>query len=76
MKKETFLSEISEILLLENPCNEDEILNDFEEWDSLAKMSVMTFFNNNWGISFTMNDMNNLVTVKDLINMAGDNIDE
>lgn len=75
MKKDTFLSEISEILQLEKTCNENDILKDFEEWDSLAKMSIMAFFSTNWGISFSMKDLNNLVTVKDLINMAGDNID-
>ena len=31
MKKDTFLSEISEILLLENVCNENDILEEYEE---------------------------------------------
>ena len=76
MKKELFLSEISEILLLDNVCNENDILDDFDEWDSLARMSVAAFYNKNFDSSITFDDLQNLKTVKDLLKLAGDNIDD
>ena len=47
MKKEEFLVELEDILQREEPCNEADILEEYDEWDSLSKMAVMAFYSKN-----------------------------
>lgn len=75
MKKEEFLVELEEVLQREEACNATDILEEYEEWDSLSKMAVMAFYSKNFGINITLNDIKSLKTVEDLIKLAGDKID-
>lgn len=75
MKKEEFLVELEDILQREESCNEADILEEYDEWDSLSKMAVMAFYSKNFGITVTLNDLKSLKTVEDLVNLAGDKID-
>jgi len=43
MTKEDFLVELEDILQREEPCNIEDMLEDYEEWDSLSKMALMAF---------------------------------
>lgn len=74
MNKADFLTELEDILQREEPCRENDNLNDYDEWDSLSKMAVMAFYNKKFGIKMTLNELKNLNTVADLIKIAGDNI--
>ncbi len=74
MNKADFLTELEDILQREEPCRENDNLNDYDEWDSLSKMAVMAFYNKNFGIKITLNELKNFNTVADLIKLAGDNI--
>jgi len=74
MNKADFLVELEDILQREEPCNMDDVLADYEEWDSLSKMSVMAFYSKNFGVAVTLNDLKDLKTVADLIKLAGDKI--
>ena len=74
MNKAEFLTELEDILQREEPCRENDNLNDYDEWDSLSKMAVMAFYNKNFGIKITLNELKNFNTVADLIKLAGDNI--
>ena len=74
MNKADFLTELEDILQREEPCQEADNLNDYDEWDSLSKMAVMAFYNKNFGIKITLNELKNFNTVADLIKLAGDNI--
>lgn len=74
MNKADFLTELEDILQREEPCQENDNLNDYDEWDSLSKMAVMAFYNKNFGIKITLNELKNFNTVADLIKLAGDNI--
>lgn len=74
MNKADFLTELEDILQREEPCQETDNLNDYDEWDSLSKMAVMAFYNKNFGIKITLNELKNFNTVADLIKLAGDNI--
>lgn len=75
MNKEEFLVELEDVLQREEACNETDILEDYDEWDSLSKMAVMAFYSKNFGITVTLNDLKELKTVEDLIKLAGDKID-
>ena len=74
MNKADFLVELEDILQREEPCNETDVLADYEEWDSLSKMAVMAYYNKNFGIKIALEDLKALESVADLIKLAGDNI--
>lgn len=74
MNKTDFLVELEDILQREEPCNFNDNLNDYEEWDSLSKMSIMAYYDKNFGVKLSLKDFKDLVTVNDLITLAGDKI--
>lgn len=74
MNKEEFLVELEDVLQREEPCQAGDVLDDYEEWDSLSKMAVMAFFDKHFGIKISLSDMKDFTTVNDLIAKAGDNI--
>lgn len=74
MNKQDFLVELEDILQREDACNETDVLADYEEWDSLSKMAIMSYYNKQFGIKISLNELKELKTVEDLIKLAGDNI--
>ena len=61
------IDKLSEIL--EEDVNEDSILDDFEEWDSLAVLQIISFFNSEYSLSVAASQIKNAKTVKDLYNL-------
>lgn len=76
MKKTEFLIELEDVLQREEPCQENDILENYDEWDSLSKMSVMAYFKKNFNVEISLNDLKDIKSVSDLINIAGANIDD
>ena len=74
MNKADFLVELEDVLQREESCQETDVLEDYEEWDSLSKMAVMAFYNKTFGKKITLKELSDLKTVSDLISLAGDNI--
>ena len=74
MKTADFLIELEDILQREEPCKENDNLCDYDERDSLSKMALMAFFEKNFGLKVKLKDLNDVKTVSDLINFAGENI--
>ena len=74
MNKSDFLVELEDILQREDPCNINDNLDDYEEWDSLSKMAVMAYYDKNFGVKLSLSDLKNLSTVADLVALAGDKI--
>ena len=74
MEKKDFLVELEDILQREEPCNETDLLEDYEEWDSLSKMALMAFFDKKFGIKLSLKDFKEFKTVEDIIKIAGSNI--
>ena len=74
MNKADFLVELEDILQREEYCNIDDNLNDYEEWDSLSKMSIMAYYDKNFGIKLSLSNLKEAATVSDLVALAGDNI--
>lgn len=66
MKKIDFINEVLEILELET-LKPTDVLSDFQEWDSLAAISVMALFKNKLNITVTATDIANLKTFEDLL---------
>ena len=61
------IDKLSEIL--EEDVNEESILDDFEEWDSLAVLQIISFFNSEYSLSVVASQIKNAKTVKDLYNL-------
>ncbi len=76
MKKEEFLIQLEDILQREEPCQEKDILEDYVEWDSLSKMSIMAYYKKNFSVEITLNDLDSVENVSDLIKLAGDKIND
>lgn len=76
MKKEEFLEAFEDVLQREEACAETDELDSYEEWDSLSKMAVMAYFDKNFGIKITLQQLKDFKTVSDLIKLAGDKISD
>lgn len=76
MKKSEFLVALEDILQTEDAIDENLNLEDLEEWDSLSKMAVMAYYKKNFGVEINLNDLKDIKEVSDLINLAGDNIND
>ncbi len=71
MTKEEFLTELQDILQRDEEILETDVLADYDEWDSLSKMSVMAFFASNFSVKIPLKELGELKTVKDLLDKAG-----
>lgn len=76
MKKNEFLVELEDILQREEPCCENDVLEDYDEWDSLSKMSIMAYYQKNFAVEISLNDLARVQTVSDLIKLAGEKIND
>ena len=70
MNKEQFLTELQDVLQRDYPVLENDVLADYDEWDSLSKMAIMAFFDKNFGVKISLKEIGELKTVKDLLNLA------
>ena len=57
-------------------CEENDILKNYEEWDSLAQMALVAYFDKNFNKKLSMNDFEKLKTVTDLMKLTGENISD
>lgn len=76
MNKADFLVELEDILQREDPCSENDNLEDYDEWDSLSKMAVMAYYDKNFKVKIGLNQLGEIKTVSDLIKLAGENIND
>lgn len=74
MTKQEFLVELEGILQREEPCLEFDSLEDYEEWDSLSKMSLMAYYDKNFGVKLRLDSFMDIKSVADLIALAGGKI--
>ncbi|HEB9314153.1 acyl carrier protein [Campylobacter coli] len=70
MTKTEFLEELKEAMHRDEDLSEDMLLDDIDEWDSLAFVSIMVLFKNLFEIKITGEDLKNCQKVGDLINLA------
>ena len=70
MNKEQFLTELQDVLQRDDPVLENDVLADYDEWDSLSTMAIMAFFDKDFGVKISLKEIGELKTVKDLLNLA------
>lgn len=66
-----FLQKLQDIIQRDEPIAPDDYLWDLEEWDSLAIMACMAFFDKTFGVKATFNQFKDLDTPAALIALAG-----
>ena len=71
MDKVEFLEKLQDVLERDEEITEDMILEDMDEWDSLAAMALMAFFNKTLSITSLPAEVRKMKTVSDIINKAG-----
>ncbi|EAL5964042.1 acyl carrier protein [Campylobacter jejuni] len=74
MNKQEMLNALEEILMLDaESLNEESVLCDYEDWDSLAYLSLMTLFDTKLGMNIGSEQISALKTVKDVLKLANIN---
>ena len=66
MSREELIKELEEILETEETLDESTLLEDIEEWDSLAKLSLMAFAKKEFTKTLTAEQIKSFATVKDI----------
>lgn len=67
MDKNQFLEELTDILQLEDTLSLDVELVDLEEWDSMAFLGVISFFDMEFNKTVTQQELKLVKTVSDLL---------
>lgn len=70
MTKSEFISELQEMLQTETDISGDTNLLELEEWDSLAFMILIAFFDKNFGMRITFEDLQACDTPAQIIRLA------
>ncbi|WP_165176352.1 acyl carrier protein [Desulfovibrio sp. ZJ369] len=70
MTKKEFLCSLQEMLQCSEAIEETTVLTDLEEWDSLAFMVLIAFFDKSWGQRIIFDDLKSIRTAADLIAMT------
>ncbi|SDB96813.1 Phosphopantetheine attachment site [Succiniclasticum ruminis] len=68
-KKLALLEEVME--LDEGSLDPDMKLKEIEEYDSMVKLSLIVLMNDEFGKKITVKEINNFVTVRDVIDFMG-----
>ena len=71
MNKEQFLEELVDLLQCEVELAEDTELATLDEWDSLSKMALQTFFKRNFAKELSYEQLSGFKYVKDIFAAAG-----
>lgn len=66
---ETLNSKLAEFLE-EDEIGDDDVLRDFDLWDSLTVLSILAMLDKTYGINIVATDLVKVETVKDLNNLV------
>lgn len=70
MRQEELLEAFQDIIQCEEALVPDTILSSLEEWDSLALMGMLAFFDRKLGKAVTFENLGKCATVADLLKLA------
>ena len=70
MKKTDFVEELIEIMEREEAISEDMLLDDIEEWDSLARITFLSFLEFEFGLTVASDDVKKCIKVSDLMDFV------
>lgn len=73
MRKENFLLKLQEELELDTELTLDTNIADLDEWDSMTAMVLIGYVSNEFGIAFTLDDIESFTTFESIIERIGVN---
>jgi acyl carrier protein len=76
MNKQEFLEELTEIMQLDETITEDAVLTEFSEWDSMAYLGAISFFDIEFGKEVPIEELKKITTVAQLISAYGEGLEE
>lgn len=71
MNKQEFLSELQEIMMLEETLSEDSELDALQAYDSMTHLTLLSLFEEEFGKELEAQDLIDAKTVNDLLVLAG-----
>jgi acyl carrier protein len=74
MDKNAFLTALQDVFQRDEAVGEQDCLTDYSEWDSLSKMALMAFFDKHFNIQINLEDLKNVESVAQLVELAGDKL--
>ena len=66
-----FLIQLANLIEIEDELSLDSNLKDYEEFDSMAIMSLVAFVHKNFGKQFNARQLNQIDTVESLVELIG-----
>jgi acyl carrier protein len=67
-----FLVQLADLIEIEDELTLDTNLKDYEEFDSMAIMSLVAFIHKNFGKQFNARQLNQIDTVESLVELIGE----
>ncbi|MHC1775879.1 MAG: acyl carrier protein [Lentimicrobium sp.] len=68
-----FLEQFTELLERETPVALEDVFREYDNWDSLAYLSVISFVDEEYGIVIPREEFGKMKTVKDIITFIAAN---
>ncbi|STQ85560.1 acyl carrier protein [Helicobacter muridarum] len=69
------IAKLEELLDVES-INENDLLENFEDWDSLSIISFIAFLDKEYSVNLYTNELQQAKTIKDLLQLIKDKQDE
>ena len=69
--RDEFLTEMQDVLQTEETLSFETVLEELDEWDSLAVMATMAFLDKNFGVKTSISDYLDIKTLEDIAVKAG-----
>jgi acyl carrier protein len=75
MTKDNFLVLLAEVLQRDEPLNSEMNLEEIQEYDSMSQINIIVLIDTEFGELVSTEDIDECVTVQDIINLVKSNID-
>lgn len=72
MKRADFFNEIIDAVEIEKDINEETVLDDIDEWDSLAAVTTLALYKQKLGLNIGAQDVKSCKTIKDLLDLGAE----
>ena len=76
MTRHEFIASFARIINCTAPVRPHDRLDSFDGWDSIAIVEFLAFMDRQFGSAPAIHDLGNCQTVADLINLAGNKLDD
>ena len=69
--EKTFLELFAEIIEADTPLAFEISLEDLDSWDSVAKLSMISMVEDEFGVVISQKDLKSFITIRDIVEFIG-----